>query len=285
MLQRISVPTYDQVVCSLAPPPRFADDEGELALATFGRFASKGGFVFEQVSRWYSVHVVSRGRGVVEYDGVAHQCNKGSIFVFFPGQHLFYHDEAAHPWRYTWFAFSGRQCESLLSWAGFTRTRPVADGAFDARMEGLFREIDHAAASDGTGGLFPIIAGWRLIDAMAPKSAPQSVAESARHVIDHEYMSELNVEELASVVGVSRSTLFRQFRHQYGQSPKQYLDDVRLRKAMDLLRRTSSSIKEVARFAGFRDSNYFCRVFRKTTGLPPLLWKKAARPSAEIGEQ
>ena len=54
-----------------------------------------------------------------------------------------------------------------------------------------------------------------------------------------------------------------------GVSPQQYLIDLRLRNARDLLISTDLSISEVARSVGYDDPLYFSRLYRKHYGLSP----------------
>jgi len=59
------------------------------------------------------------------------------------------------------------------------------------------------------------------------------------------------------------------FRRRYQQSVMDFLEEVRLARARDLLATTELPIREVANQLGFRDPNYFSRVFRGTSGSPP----------------
>ena len=52
-------------------------------------------------------------------------------------------------------------------------------------------------------------------------------------------------------------------------SPGAYLEQIRIQKALSLLRESSLSIKEIAGCAGFSHVSYFCEVIRKKTGMTP----------------
>ncbi len=47
-----------------------------------------------------------------------------------------------------------------------------------------------------------------------------------------------------------------------------YIKKLRLEKAKELLTQTDLTVSQVAMEAGFSDYNYFCRIFKKETGLP-----------------
>ena len=54
---------------------------------------------------------------------------------------------------------------------------------------------------------------------------------------------------------------------------QRYLAEARLNKARDLLSNIDLKIKEIAFEAGFSDPNYFCRTFKKKTGVSPTNWR------------
>ena len=72
---------------------------------------------------------------------------------------------------------------------------------------------------------------------------------------------------------MSRSTLYRQFLHCLGQSPKQYLEDFRMHRACLLLRETSLSVGAVSTSLGYSNQLYFSRAFRRHTGQTPTEYR------------
>ena len=59
------------------------------------------------------------------------------------------------------------------------------------------------------------------------------------------------------------------FREVVGQPPLKYINQIRLRKAMNLLKTGAYTVTEVADAVGFQDYNHFGRLFRKTYGTTP----------------
>ena len=82
-------------------------------------------------------------------------------------------------------------------------------------------------------------------------------------------MESIDMAALARRASVSRATLYRLFVRATGGSPLDYLQRPRLRHASSLLLNTHLPVGEVARRAGFADSNYFARLFRARFGCPP----------------
>jgi AraC-like DNA-binding protein len=83
------------------------------------------------------------------------------------------------------------------------------------------------------------------------------------------YRSQLNMNVLTRVSGMSESHVLRSFKQHLGCSPFRYIKRLRLSAAADSLIQTDKSITEIALDLGFNDSNYFTRSFRKHLGLSP----------------
>lgn len=82
-----------------------------------------------------------------------------------------------------------------------------------------------------------------------------------------------SLAELANSTGFSRPYLSLVFKEVTGMRLQDYLSEVRLEKAKTLLGNIDLKIKQIAHEAGFRDPNYFCRAFKRKTGLNPTNWR------------
>lgn len=74
---------------------------------------------------------------------------------------------------------------------------------------------------------------------------------------------------MAKRAGMSISTLTRHFKRATGYPPNEYLLMIRLKKGRLLLMNPDLSVSEAASMAGFSDSNYFCRQFKRHFGISP----------------
>ena len=92
----------------------------------------------------------------------------------------------------------------------------------------------------------------------------RAVAYIEAHVED-----DVDLDDCASFVGVSRRQLERLFQRYLDSTPLQYLNKVRLQHARSLLTETNLSVMEVAVACGFGSSSYFSKVFRQRYGMSP----------------
>ena len=82
------------------------------------------------------------------------------------------------------------------------------------------------------------------------------------------------VEEMAEYANLSENNLRKLFREQTGTSPKHFLDQLWLNRAIDLLCSTDLSLADAARKTGCADPYYFFRRFKKLTGYTPAQYRR-----------
>ena len=100
--------------------------------------------------------------------------------------------------------------------------------------------------------------------------------ECAKHiVIENHLKPDFSVTKLYSIMSVNKTTLFRNIKKHCNQKPKEFIEDIKLEKAMLLLNK-KSKIKEVAYESGFQDYRCFSRRFKKKYGYNPSTYKKKA---------
>lgn len=101
-----------------------------------------------------------------------------------------------------------------------------------------------------------------------PSGFASQVTRLISYVKDN-YRSQLSMDTLTGISGMSESHVLRSFKQYLGCSPFQYISRLRLSAAAEALIQTDRSITEIALDLGFNDSNYFTRSFRKHLGLSP----------------
>lgn len=89
------------------------------------------------------------------------------------------------------------------------------------------------------------------------------------------YDSDFTLEELADTFGYQAEYLSSLFRKEIELTIKQYLINIRINIAKNLLSNYGLSIKEVSYSCGFMDEKYFMKVFKKKEGLTPTEYKSA----------
>lgn len=102
--------------------------------------------------------------------------------------------------------------------------------------------------------------------------------ETAIELMHKSVSDQLSMRILARSVNLSATRLRQLFKQETGRTPMQYLKDLRLQRAKELLQTTFLSIKQVSFFSGIQNANHFMREFKKRCGLTPsqfrTRWRK-----------
>ncbi len=101
----------------------------------------------------------------------------------------------------------------------------------------------------------------------------QMVVQKALDMIEERIENPPSLGELASLSVLSRTYFFRVFKETTGIRLQDYLIQTRLNKAKILLNDANLKIKQIAYKVGFRNPDYFCRLFKKKTGVSPTEWR------------
>lgn len=92
----------------------------------------------------------------------------------------------------------------------------------------------------------------------------------AKEYIDQHYRNpELSLNEAATQVNLSASHFSVVFAHEACQNFKEYLTEIRMKKAMELLRTTPLRAADIAYQVGYNDPHYFSAAFKKNIGFSP----------------
>lgn len=106
----------------------------------------------------------------------------------------------------------------------------------------------------------------------------------ARDHIDRHYDRDLNLDQLASVAGVSKFHFARCFEAAYGETPIRYLTRRRIERAQDLLRVANLTVTEVCMTVGFASLGSFSARFSRLVGESPTAYRNrwAARGGPHV---
>jgi LacI family transcriptional regulator len=100
--------------------------------------------------------------------------------------------------------------------------------------------------------------------------------QKAVDYIHSNFKSQINVADVARMLGVSRRWLSSLFHEQFGKTPHDYMADIRIEWAKDLLAEVPLlPLKDVARRCGFASADRLNRVFRRTTGSSPRSFRES----------
>ncbi len=111
------------------------------------------------------------------------------------------------------------------------------------------------------------------------------LAEEISEYIYAHLTDALSVSALCEKFFVSRNSLYKCFRNYYGLTVNDYIIRVRLDHAKKLLTETNETVNRICADIGIQNEPYFCRLFKKHTGLSPTAYRCKGDRGAEKQEQ
>lgn len=223
--------------------------------------------------------VTLSGSGVIQIEGREYSLEPGMAFLHNHNDpRICYHYPAdgQEPWRFIWFAFYGSNSGKLVSEIN-QKYGYLFDVTDDSGLVDQLKEYKKQAdviqiLQPLEGAMLVYSTLEKLCRQFTGNSRPElsrSIAAEVQRIIAADPAAELQVEKLAGNFNVSREHLSRMFHNETGVSLHEYIIRFRLRLAVDLLRRTRLSIKEVAFRCGWNDYSNFYRIFVKRLGSSP----------------
>lgn len=153
---------------------------------------------------------------------------------------------------------------------------------YDLKMSGMFDSEDHYAdiikricrRESFAEEMIPIACRMNEALNQARDNTTRKVIVEAKKYIQENYADpELSVDVLCRHLHMSSAYFSTVFKKETGQTYVNYLTEVRLQKAEELLEQTDDKTYEIAQKVGYQEQNYFSYVFKKKYGISPTKYR------------
>jgi AraC-like DNA-binding protein len=200
-------------------------------------------------------------------------CNE--IIYHLPGEDHF-HKSLSPLWAYHWFTLDGPLAVEFIKGYGYPREpMPAGQCPVDLflQLETLMREMSPYSQRKMLSIATDILASAGTRN--DPENSSGQVVNNFIEIAQKNYSDPaLNINELAEQLGIHRTTLARLFKKQMFVSPGEYLMQLRIQRALSLLRETDYPVYEIGEMVGIPHRGYFCRLIRRTVGLSPMVYRE-----------
>ena len=96
-----------------------------------------------------------------------------------------------------------------------------------------------------------------------------------KHYLKTHYREQISLQDLADLTHLSRFYISHSFKNEMGQTPMEYLTDIRIEESKVLLSTTNYSMSQIASIVGFSTQAYFSKQFKQKIGMTPLAYRKS----------
>ncbi len=225
-----------------------------------------------------SGEVISEGKGtpVRKYDCVWLDCNRPVQFRAYPNKPwecAFLRVQGSkNPWvtpeTYAYLYTSGG---IFMTFGAGTRFRsiiwellsqkteqyPNSDLIYEHLLKGLFNELNLVLITNSTRQMV----------------IPDEIV-AIQNYLDRNYFEAISLDSISQKFNISKYYMSRKFKQYVGKSPNNYLIDLRLDKAKELLADSDFTVAEIGRLVGIPNANHFLYLFKTREGLTPSAFRK-----------
>jgi AraC-like DNA-binding protein len=242
-----------------------------------------GHFFGPAIRPHYLMHMILDGRGIFERQGVTYHLKKGDAFLISPLESTYYEADAINPWHYLWIGFDGEMVPSLLQETCFQNTcvfrcpdDPTIQSAVIRQSMDIFQSFQqvHSHPLKLNGMVLELLDLMQGSPSQEKDRYPLQYLQKAKEYMENNYSYHLEISDIARYIGIDRTYLYRIFMDEMKLSPKQYLFQLRIRNAVNMLRSPHYTITEIAYSCGFHDASAFCHYFKKVMKQTPGEFRK-----------
>ena len=224
---------------------------------------------------YYLVYVTD-GIFNTEIDGVTYSLKKGSIVIFPPKYKYRYWGEP--PSRYLSAHFTGAQVEKILTDLGFSLEPYVLESEFSPKIKDLFYKMIEQYMTKAPFLQYSLACLLEeillTIAVNREKSNGYRTFKQSIKYIHANYTEKIQIPFLAKMEGLSNSRYITLFTKEFGKTPSEYVLELRLGRARELLLTTNMSISQVGAASGYKDQYFFSKIFKSRMGMSPFSYRK-----------
>lgn len=99
------------------------------------------------------------------------------------------------------------------------------------------------------------------------------IKEKILNYIEKNYVSDISLQDVSCYMNYSDAYFCKMFKQCFEQNFINFLTEFRIEKAKELLTDVSVNVKDISTKVGYRDSNYFAKVFKRMTGVTPTEYR------------
>jgi len=210
----------------------------------------------------------------------------GYFFSANKNDKICYYPDKNNPWSYFWVRIYGNECKKAMEKCN------LDSGAFMGSCQNLneISKLIKLYTDNKNSGIdieYFAKAAANMLISMHTKKTSVTVDDyksvRKKHVMDiseyinNNYYKQIKIEDISKQFFLNRGYIRNIFIEYIHQSPKQYLQKIRMERAAELLRETSLNISVIARSVGYDDQLLFSKMFSRFFGCSPTDYRQKKR--------
>ena len=235
----------------------------------------------------YQIVYISKGKGTFMSASTKRTAiSKGQVILLFPGQWHTYCPQKETGWNEYYIGFEGKIIDNIVTNGFIFPENQVLNVGVNEDLVNLFSTAIRVAKED-KGSTQQYLAGivFNILGTILSlaqninfesRESSQKI-EQAKIIMSENVSKNIDIKGIAVNLGISYSLFRRVFKEYTGYAPAHYFQELKLRKAKELLAETNHSIKEISYELNFSSYEYFLSFFKKKVGMTPLEYRNMGR--------
>lgn len=235
-----------------------------LSIVFAGYHVGNGGFPRHCHEVWEAIYVCD-GSVITDQDGQAIHLSPGMVLINPPG--VVHSDTYVRPYHLIYLFVEGSALESSQRVLDDESNQPIRQ-VFEAVLrEWGDNRPDRDVMLQALGCQLAILIG--RANARTVETGLDARLVEAESILRSSIGEPIALNDLARRIGASRSWLHQAFSQAYGKSPREYLAQLRLEKALALLRHSSHTVAFIGLECGYASGSHLTHHVRQATGMSP----------------
>lgn len=234
----------------------------------------------------YIMHYVLSGEGIIIANDKTYKVGPNQLFLFPPHINVKYKQEKNNPWSYIWIEFNGSTMKQILSNIQYSNEQFIFNDNADRTLEKIFKTViyEDKELNDDEESMSLISNLFRIFTFLfkyysksnsAKLTREEQLVKSIIDYINANYSNpDLTMSDISKKFFLSQSYMNRIFKKETDITPIQYLDELKMKKAIELLNHKAFTIEQISDSIGYKNQFYFTRRFKKYYGMPPSKYKQ-----------
>lgn len=223
------------------------------------------------------------GSGKLIWRNKEYDLEAGTMFVLNMSENFKYWlpPQSSH-WSFIFLTFHGQEISNFVDEAISAHETPIFKLTPDDPFVKFIAEVCRKNSRSHYHSVYQtmsVAAQWISLFGQKVFS-PQEIAdyhpvfEKAKEYCKTHFRKEISIGDIADHCQISLSSLISLFQKQISQTPRNYIEKIRLEHACQLILDKESCIKKVSHDCGFNSPNYFSKVFRRKYNMSPIEFSK-----------
>lgn len=235
----------------------------------------------EYLNSFLMVYTIA-GRGSLTYRGHTYELGPHQAFLINCMEYQYYKTEPDHPWELLWVHFNGQGATPYYETYELANS-PVLTLPPDSQAPSMLRELivhqqERTMRSEFISNrlLIELLTDMLLVlpdIGTTIVKAPQHVRNAISQMEKH-YNQKITLNQLAALSSVNKFHLAKEFKRYTGFSPNEFLINVRMSRAKELLQYSNLPVSQISMEVGIDNVSHFIRLFKERIDSTPLSFRK-----------